>query len=421
MKKLKAAFSSSNKEQREPAARATARDVPVPGPSVRPLPAVQHHVPNQVLVKQPPVISPYIAAPAPLIGIKEWYHGADTTVDICFVHGLGGHCDASWTTPPQMEPWPKMWLGPQLRTARLLTYGYDAQAVRVKVTSSDRLLDHATDLLNDLSSDRGRNCVSNRPLIFVAHSVGGLVVKKAILLSHKLSEEHENSEKQKLLEKHENPEKHKISEHPFKQILVCTKGIAFLGTPHSDAFMTEWAKIPAAVLGLANSTNLSLLQVLQAENQFLKAIQVEFLHLARGFNHQRLDIISFSEQQPYPVVGIVVSKDSASLPGYTNLGIPGNHQGMIMFSTVQDQGYQRLYQQLWAWESEVRSRHAVQPAQESGIVINAFSTLAMSDPNAIFSNDAAPTLSAEEQAQKQKLSSMFCRWCERCNLGTFCI
>jgi hypothetical protein len=48
---------------------------------------------------------------------------------------------------------------------------------------------------------------------------------------------------------------------------------------------------------------------------------------------------------------------------------------------------------------------------------NAFSTLALSSPNAVSSNDATPTVSVEEKAQMQKLSLVFCKWCERCKSG----
>jgi hypothetical protein len=187
--------------------------------------------------------------------------------------------------------------------------------------------------------------------------------------------------------------------------------------------MVEWAKIPAAVLGLVNFANTSLLQDLPADNRFLKAIQVEFLHLVRGFNRQRLDIISFSEQHPYPVVGSVVSKDSATLPGYNSVSIPGNHQDMVKFSSAQDQGYQQLYQQLWRWESEIKSGyfHNAYGGQESRNITNAFSTLALSNPNAVSSNVVVPTVSVEEQAQMQKLSSVVCRWCERCKSGMSCV
>jgi len=98
-----------------------------------------------------------------------------------------------------------------LKTARILTYGYDAQVVRLKVTSTNRLLDHATDLLNDLSGDRSMEHASKRPLIFVAHSLGGLVVKKALLLLRNNSKEH------------------------LRQIFDYTKAIAFMGTPHSGS------------------------------------------------------------------------------------------------------------------------------------------------------------------------------------------
>ncbi len=50
---------------------------------------------------------------------------------------------------------------------------------------------------------------------------------------------------------------------------------------------------------------------------------------------------------------------------------------------------------------------------------NAFSTLALSNPNAVSSTDVTPTVSEEEKAQMQKLSLVFCKWCERCKSGMF--
>lgn len=81
----------------------------------------------------------------------------------------------TWTTHVQSTPWPR-----KLRTARILTYGYDAYMVRKSVVSSNRLIGHTTNLLNDLTTDRTSCDASSRPLIFVTHSLGGLSARRLL-------------------------------------------------------------------------------------------------------------------------------------------------------------------------------------------------------------------------------------------------
>lgn len=78
----------------------------------------------------------------------------DATVDICFVHGLTGNRNSTWTAHGQSTPWPKTLLPPEFSRARILTYGYDAYIVRKSVAGSNCLIDHATNFLNDLTTDR---------------------------------------------------------------------------------------------------------------------------------------------------------------------------------------------------------------------------------------------------------------------------
>lgn len=144
-------------------------------------------------------------------GVKVLYDCSEATIDICFVHGLTGNRDSTWTAHGQSTPWPKTLLPPNLSKARILTYGYDAYIVRKSVTSSNRLIDHATNLLNDLTTDRACCNASSRPLIFIAHSLGGLVYKEAALLSRN------------------NPDAH------LRGIFDHTKGIIFMGTPHKGS------------------------------------------------------------------------------------------------------------------------------------------------------------------------------------------
>lgn len=204
-------------------------------------------------------------------GIEVLHGCPDASVDICFVHGLTGDRDSTWTADGKSTPWPKTLLPLKLKRARILTYGYDAYVVKPSVASSNRLIDHATNLLNDLTTDRARCNASSRPLIFVAHSLGGLVCKEAILLSRN------------------NPDDH------LRGLISHTKGIIFMGTPHKGSWMAEWTKIPASALGLVKSTNKSLLKILETDDQFLESIQVGFLAMIREQREggRRLEITCF--------------------------------------------------------------------------------------------------------------------------------
>ncbi|KND92705.1 Protein SERAC1 [Tolypocladium ophioglossoides CBS 100239] len=153
--------------------------------------------------------------PAPSFpdGVEVLHDCRDATIDICFIHGLTGNRDSTWTANGQSAPWPQTLLPPELGKARILTYGYDAYIVRKSVASINGLSDHAKNLLNDLTTDRTRSNASSRLLVFVAHSLAGLVCKEAMLLSRN------------------NPEPH------LRDIFNCTKCIAFMGTPHTGSWM----------------------------------------------------------------------------------------------------------------------------------------------------------------------------------------
>ncbi|MBE3042563.1 hypothetical protein IMZ48_08295 [Candidatus Bathyarchaeota archaeon] len=306
-------------------------------------------------------------------GIKVWQNPSSPTVDICFIHGITGDRDRTWTARGKSEPWPKLLLTAKLPNARLLTFGYDAYVVGGEV-SLNRLTDHANNLLNDLTISREDDDAVLRPLIFVVHSMGGLVCKEAILQSR-------NSP-------------YLFLQHLFQSL----KGIVFLGTPHQGSWMARWAIIPISAIGVVNfanklwflyhrcllrinkslpqiskshqqieesltqisnslpQINKSLLQILQTDDQLLESLHVKFLAMIHQLRDEGRDIeiVCFFEELPLPLFGTVVSKESATLPSYNVQGIRATHSDMVKFSTAEEDGFVRVFESLRMWELQVR-------------------------------------------------------------------
>ena len=112
---------------------------------------------------------------------------------IVFVHGLRGSRHGTWTKDGVF--WPQDILPKDHPRARVLTvsstkthrrqrltkhtqWGYDADVFRFfEGVGTGNINDHSKRLLNDLSRVRFESRETERPLIFIAHSLGGLIVK----------------------------------------------------------------------------------------------------------------------------------------------------------------------------------------------------------------------------------------------------
>ncbi len=149
--------------------------------------------------------------------------------DIVFVHGLGGSPYKTWTwnQDDQDSFWPA-WLpdcDPCLANFRVSTFGYNAK-FKGSATNLD-IIDFAKDLLFELAAafdiqDQSRS----RPIIFIVHSLGGLVIKKAYTLG-----------------KHDEQ---------YKGITERVRGMIFLSTPHRG---TQYAKTLNNILSAAIGTS----------------------------------------------------------------------------------------------------------------------------------------------------------------------
>ncbi|KAL7789036.1 hypothetical protein V8C37DRAFT_387023 [Trichoderma ceciliae] len=102
----------------------------------------------------------------------------DAVVDIIAVTGLAGHAFGSWKSKNNPDMWLRDFLPESIPNARILTYGYDTKLPGSQSEAS--ILELSKRLLESIKTIRYEQ-MRTRPLILIGHSLGGLVVKEALV------------------------------------------------------------------------------------------------------------------------------------------------------------------------------------------------------------------------------------------------
>ncbi|KAF1353323.1 hypothetical protein BDV97DRAFT_290489 [Delphinella strobiligena] len=252
-------------------------------------------------------------------GVRVLYDPpAQAIVDIVFLHGLTGNAYTTWLHGGTNVHWPSACLKNAIPDARIISFGYDADIAHWwRQASTSRLHNHAEDLVVRLVHCRQATQTEDRKIIFVAHSLGGLVVETAIITSR-----HSHIPRDKQIEEN-------------------TVGIMLMGTPHLGAGPAEWATFFTNVVKLVSPANVNIVQVLKPDSEVLQQIQKDFygILLQRREAQEPIEIFCFYETLPVRGVGEIVPSRSAILAGYRGLGIHSDHRGMTKFAGPDDQGY----------------------------------------------------------------------------------
>lgn len=285
----------------------------------------------------------------------------DAKVDIVFVHGLNGNRVTTWTSDPSDENpisvfWPRDLLPSKCPNARILSFGYNASIAHFyplfgpkHVPPTTTIDNHSSALFDDLIGLRTRTSSTDRPLIFVAHSLGGIVCANAV--SKQLGVD---AAKKDLIAK------------------VC--GMIFLGTPFAGAKQARWAEIATKLMSVISTTNGDLIKDLEERSKALVEINDNFAQLikARDRTPPWIEIACYFEGLPTYVkkksIGFIVDKASATLPGIAPVSIEKNHASMPKFDGEYRPGFISISDKLFRWIQDL-DRKAAENQTAGGVNI----------------------------------------------------
>ncbi|KAH8766024.1 hypothetical protein F5883DRAFT_349239, partial [Diaporthe sp. PMI_573] len=188
-------------------------------------------------------------------------------IDIVALHCLNGHYNNTWTAISPADGrqvnWPKDLLPAAIPKPRVMSFGYNSV---VQFSSGiAEISEFAEQLLEALMAWRTSPEEKRRPVIFICHSLGGIVFKQAVVRARELDR--------------------------FTGLLGRIQGVAFFGTPHRGSPLSCFGAMCASILRLlilGINTNSAL--VAQLKTSKLLAINSSFRDRSKS-----LHILSFYE------------------------------------------------------------------------------------------------------------------------------
>ncbi|KAL9625383.1 MAG: hypothetical protein Q9160_000446 [Pyrenula sp. 1 TL-2023] len=114
--------------------------------------------------------------------------GQQATTDVIVVSGLDGHAFGSWRSKKGLRRiWLRDFLSKDLPSCRTMIYGYNSKLGSRGIST---ILDFGRGFLEEIQQIRGTPKLRERPLIFIGHSFGGIIIAHCLIKSIQASHEH---------------------------------------------------------------------------------------------------------------------------------------------------------------------------------------------------------------------------------------
>ncbi|MCJ1465148.1 hypothetical protein MMC07_003764 [Pseudocyphellaria aurata] len=246
-------------------------------------------------------------------GLHKVHDPVNAIADIVFVHGLTG---SHKTCVP---------------SARIFVWEYDADVFKKWINhhaSGNRLFAHGSNVCERLAGHRARTGTQRRPLIFIGHSLGGLVIQRALLHSD------------------ESPDV------LYNDIVDSTAGVIFLGTPHRGSTLANWGGLGADFAHIVKDINQAIVDLLKPSSEILFQLRDSFMKLVIKRAREpknALRIKCYFEELGMTLIGKIVTEESAIFEGYPFGSIHADHVKMTKFARqngLVDQGYEDILESI---------------------------------------------------------------------------
>ncbi|KAF8535741.1 hypothetical protein BDD12DRAFT_891916 [Trichophaea hybrida] len=268
----------------------------------------------------------------------------EAVADVIAVTGLAGHAFESWRNRETNQMWLKDLLPHDVQNIRIMSYGYDSSLLG-DGKADNRLLDHQRLFIQD--SENARSSVkTNRPIIFIGHSLGGILILQA-LIECKRNREHTH-------------------------ILDAMHSIIFFGTPHQGMRTYDLEEMVDAESSGYETSRHNLLRQLREGSEFLENQKEDLSYIWEEYKPK---IISFYESVQTPTIKMpgldsyvgdgkeseMVSRFSAQLyiPTEKRVPVEENHSNMVKFASAEDRTYRTVVRYVKGWVDSIIESYAV--------------------------------------------------------------
>jgi hypothetical protein len=238
------------------------------------------------------------------------------------VHDVHQDSLEAWTHPTLGTNWLRDFLHQDVRVGRVLSYGYDTSASALFAHDAPETIQRmAESFVQELRADRQFAGTLRRPIVFVCHGLGGVLVKKSLVYASTRTA----------------PKVSHLWDH-----YVSTFAILFFGTPHGHADKSSWLQYEAMSKSTRHRVGALLRIADKGDSQMARLVDNDFAPLVKQFH-----LFFFWEELPtrFGTRSALLVDHKSAAPKLDNTeaaGIHATHADMCKFGSRSSSDYRTV-------------------------------------------------------------------------------